>query len=501
MASSLAKGAASQENPVFGGKTFFGHPRGLATLFMTEMWERFSYYGMRALLTLYLVAAPADGGLGFKAATAAAIYSVYIAVVYLLAMPGGWAADRLWGPRRSVAIAGVVIMTGHFLLAVPFEGSFFAGLVFIAVGSGLLKSNISTMVGHLYPDRNDPRRDAGFTVFYIGINLGAFAAPLVIGTVGQNFDWHLGFALAGVGMALGLGQFLLGTKHLAPVSSHVPTPLAAAERASLLKKALIWSALALACCGVVIFTGHFTINWVLWPLSLFGLALPGYYFVRMRRDPDLTGEEKSKISGYVWFFAAAAVFWMIYDQSGSTLTVFAERSTSTKLFDLHFPTSWFQSLNPLFVMALAPVLALVWVRLGSRNPSTVVKFAYGLVGIGTSFGVIMLAQAAAAGGSKVTPLWLTSAYLIQTVAELCLSPVGLSVTTKLAPEKYASQLMGLWFLAVTAGDCVAAIVQLVAGDAFLSEASFAIQGVLAFLAGVALVALRRRVGRLMGDVH
>lgn len=192
---------------------------------MTETWERFSYYGMRALLVLYLTASVTDGGLGMKAATAGAIYSVYTATVYLLAMPGGWFADRLWGPRRTVAIGGTIIMIGHFLLAVPVKASFFVGLVFIAVGSGLLKSNISTMVGQLYPDRNDPRRDGGFTIFYIGINLGAFLAPLAIGTVGQQVDWHLGFAMAGVGMGLGLAQFLIGTRHLAPVSSVVPTPL------------------------------------------------------------------------------------------------------------------------------------------------------------------------------------------------------------------------------------------------------------------------------------
>jgi POT family proton-dependent oligopeptide transporter len=498
---SQMKDATPRETPVYGGKTFFGHPRGLATLFMTEMWERFSYYGMRALLIYYLVASTADGGLGFKAATGAAIYSVYTATVYLLAMPGGWIADRLWGPRRTVAIAGVTIMTGHFLLAVPFEGSFFAGLLFIAVGSGLLKSNISTMVGHLYPDRNDPRRDAGFTIFYIGINLGAFAAPLVIGTVGQKVDWHLGFALAGVGMGLGLAQFLLGTRHLAPVSDVVPTPMDTAERTAVLKKGLLWLAAAVAFYGVVTFSGHFTINWVLWPLSLFGLALPTYYFARMRRDRDLTVDEKNKMSGYIWFFIAAAAFWMIYDQSGSTLSVFASDHTASKLWGFGFPESWFQSLNPLFVMALAPVVAAIWVKLGNRNPSTVVKFAYGLIGIGVSFGVMMLAQAAAGDGAKVTPLWLATVYLVQTVAELCLSPVGLSVTTKLAPEKYSSQLMGLWFLAVTAGDCVAAIVQLVVGDGFLSETSFAIQGALAAVAGVAFVVFRRKVIRLMGDVH
>ncbi|MFF3565976.1 peptide MFS transporter [Streptomyces sp. NPDC002574] len=499
MASSLTEGLAARNQG--SGGSFLGHPRGLATLFMTETWERFSYYGMRALLVLYLTASVADGGLGMKAATAGAIYSVYTATVYLLAMPGGWFADRLWGPRRTVAIGGTIIMIGHFLLAVPVSASFFVGLVFIAVGSGLLKSNISTMVGQLYPDRNDPRRDGGFTIFYIGINLGAFLAPLVIGTVGQNVDWHLGFALAGVGMGLGLAQFLLGTKHLAPVSSEVPTPLDTAERAGMMKKALLWLVAAVVFYGVITFTGHFTINWVLWPLSLLGLALPTYYFTRIRRDQELTSDEKTKVTGYIWFFVVAAVFWMIYDQSGSTLTVFASDHTSSKLWGFHFPESWFQSLNPLFVMALAPVFALLWVKLGRKNPSTTVKFALGLVGIGASFVVMMLAQAAASGDVRVTPLWLAVVYLIQTAAELCLSPVGLSVTTKLAPVKYASQMMGLWFLAVTAGDCVAAILQLVIGDGFLSETSFAIQGGVALAAGVAFVAYRKRVISLMGDVH
>ncbi|MFF3947186.1 peptide MFS transporter [Streptomyces sp. NPDC001902] len=500
MASSLTEGLAAP-NSGFSGRNFLGHPRGLVTLFLTETWERFSYYGMRALLVLYLTASVADGGLGMKAATAFAIYSVYTATVYLLAMPGGWFADRLWGPRRTVAIGGAIIMIGHFLLAVPVKASFFVGLVLIAVGSGLLKSNISTMVGQLYPDRNDPRRDGGFTIFYIGINLGAFLAPLVIGTVGQQVNWHLGFALAGVGMALGLAQFLIGTKHLAPVSSVVPTPLDAAERAGLMKKALLWLVAAVVFYGVVTFTGHFTINWVLWPLSLLGLAVPSFYFWRIRRDQELTSDEKTKVTGYIWFFIVAALFWMIYDQSGSTLTVFASEHTASTLWGFDFPESWFQSLNPLFVMALAPVFAALWMRLRRKNPSTTVKFALGLIGIGASFVVMMLAQAAASGDAKVTPLWLAVVYLIQTTAELCLSPVGLSVTTKLAPAKYASQMMGLWFLAVTAGDCVAAILQLVIGDGFLSETSFAVQGFVALAVGAAFIAYRKRVIQLMGDVH
>lgn len=264
MASSLTKDSATPGTPG-PEKTFFGHPRGLATLFMTEMWERFSYYGMRALLPLYLVA---PGGLHLSAATATAIYSVYLSLVYLLALPGGWFADRVLGPRRTVAVAGAVIMLGHLTLALPYAGSFYAGLGLVAIGSGLLKANISTMVGHLYDGPDDPRRDGGFTVFYIGINVGAFVAPLTIGTVGENVNWHLGFALAAVGMALGLAQFLLGGRYLSPRSDVVPTPMSQAEKASTLRKSALWAAVALVFYTVVGVSGHYTLNWVMVPITV-----------------------------------------------------------------------------------------------------------------------------------------------------------------------------------------------------------------------------------------
>ncbi|MDJ0460377.1 oligopeptide:H+ symporter [Streptomyces sp. H27-C3] len=499
MASSLTK-----DSPSVAGteRTFFGHPRGLATLFMTEMWERYSFYGMRALLVLYLSASVADGGLGFDTATAVAVYSVYNAMVYLLALPGGWFGDRVWGARKTVAISGTIIMIGHFLLALPAEISFFIGLAFIAAGSGLLKANISTMVGHLYPDKNDPRRDGGFTIFYMGINLGAFVAPLTIGYVGQKVNWHYGFAMAGVGMALGLAFYFLGFRNLAEKSNHVPSPLSDAERAATIKKMLTWLAIAVVAYAVIGGTGSFTINWVLWPLTILGLLLPTWYIFRIKRDPELDKVEKSRMSAYVWFFVAAAIFWGIYDQTGSTLSLFAEKSTATTLLGFDFPTSWFQSLNPLYVMALAPVFAWVWVALNrhKREPSTLVKFTFGLVLIGISFGVMMLAQSAAAGGAMVTPLWLASVYLIQTVGELTLSPVGLSLTTKLAPAKYASQMMGVWFLAVTAGDSVIALLQLM-GAPTDTTFWFASQGALAVLAGLAIFMYRRKVQPLMGGVH
>ncbi|MFI5999262.1 peptide MFS transporter [Streptomyces sp. NPDC051366] len=497
MASSLTRDSAAA-----GEKTFLGHPTGLAFLFMTEMWERYSFYGMRALLVLYLATNVADGGLGMNDATAVAIYSVYNAMVYLLALPGGWLGDRVWGARKAVAVAGVVIMTGHFLLAVPATVSFFIGLALIAAGSGVLKANISTMVGQLYRDENDPRRDGGFTIFYMGINLGAFVAPLTIGWVGQEVNWHIGFAMAGVGMALGLLFYFIGFRHLNPVSNQVPSPLSAEEKSSVVKKGLIWLGVAAAAYAIIGLAGIFTINYALWPLTIAGLILPAWAILRIKRDKDLSVVERSRMSAYVWFFAAAAIFWAIYDQTGSTLALFAKDSTDSTLFGFSFPESWFQSLNPLFVMALAPVFAWLWVALArrSKEPTTLAKFSFALVMIGASFGVMMVAQGLAGGDTKVSPMWLVGVYFIQTIGELTLSPVGLSLTTKLAPQKYASQMMGVFFLAVTAGDSTIALLQLL-GAPTDTQGWFATQGVLAVLAGIAIYMYRKKVQPLMGGVH
>ncbi|AZQ71907.1 MFS transporter [Streptomyces luteoverticillatus] len=511
MASSLTKDAAEREktSPASGGMTFFGHPFGLAPLFLTEMWERFSYYGMRALLVVYLIAGGPDakpgsqgGGLHMPEASAVAIYSIYVAMVYLLAMPGGWFGDRVWGPRKTVTIAASTIMAGHLLLAVPGKPTFFAGLALVAIGSGLLKSNISTMVGHLYDGPTDPRRDGGFTLFYIGINLGAFFAPLVIGTVGQEVNWHLGFGIAAAGMALGLMIFLWGTRHLDPKSSVVPTPLSAEERKATLTKALIWLGVAAVFYGIVGGAGIFTLNWALVPITLLGLIIPITVLFRIKRDKDLTDSEQTKVSGYIWFFVAAAAFWMIFDQAGSTMSTFAEKKTADNVFGFSFPSTWFQSVNPLWVMALAPVFAWLWVFLARRNsePSTTVKFSMAMVLIGASFFVFAVPMGMAGDGTKVSPAWLLMIYMIQTMGELCLSPVGLSLTTKMAPKKYASQMLGVWFLAVTAGDCTTGLLS-IAGVDMNGTGTIVFQAALCTLAGVAVWMYRKRIIALMGDVH
>ncbi|MEV6743264.1 oligopeptide:H+ symporter [Streptomyces sp. NPDC051080] len=496
MASSLTKDPASTSGSA---KTFFGHPRGLATLFMTEMWERFSFYGMRALLPLYLVS---SSGLHMNAATATAIYSIYMAMVYLLAMPGGWFGDRVWGPRKTVTISAAIIMLGHLTLALPGSGTFFAGLALVALGSGLLKANISTMVGHLYNGPEDARRDGGFTVFYMGINLGAFAAPLIIGTIGEKVNWHLGFAIAAAGMALGLAQFLIGTRHLSARSSIVPKPLSAEERRTTLRKGLLWLIVAVVFYGVLVATDVYTLNWALVPITIAGLLIPIAVLVRIKRDRDLSKTEQSKMSGYIWFFVAAAVFWMIYDQGGSTLSLFGESSTTNSVFGVDFPTSWYQSVNPVFIMALAPVVAWIWLALNRRGkePSTVVKFGSGLFLVGVSFLVFMLPLTMTTDGDKVSPMWLVSIYFLQTVGELCLSPVGLSVTTKMAPAKYGSQMMGVWFLAVTAGDCTTSLLSL-AGVDLNKTGMVGLEAALAIVAGFAIWVYRKKVSQLMGDVR
>ncbi|WP_419995498.1 peptide MFS transporter [Streptomyces boninensis] len=504
MASSLTKDSAATS-----GKTFFGHPRGLATLFMTEMWERFSYYGMRALLVLYLVSGGADaatgsqgGGLAYTAATATAIYSVYVAMVYLFTMPGGWFGDRVWGPRKTVAIAGVVITAGHLSLALPTDAMFFVGLALIAVGSGLLKANISTMVGQLYDGPNDPRRDAGFSVFYMGINLGAFGAPFIIGWLGEKVNWHLGFGIAALGMALGTIQFLLGSKHLSAQSSVVPNPVTPQERRKVLNVSLATAAVAVVFYAIVVATGVYTLNWALVPITVAGLVIPIWVIARIRRDKDLTGEDKKKLSAFNWFFVACAVFWMIFDQGASTLSLFGDAHTNRDILGWEMPNTLFQSLNPMFVMLLAPVFAVVWLALARRGkePSTVAKYSFGLVVTGLSFFVFLIPLGAATGDEKVAIWWLVLIFLMHTIAELCISPVGLSMTTKLAPAKYLSQMMAVFFLAVTAGDSVTGLLA-IAGVDLNGQGVVALEATAAVVAGIAIYMSRKRVQSLMGEVR
>jgi proton-dependent oligopeptide transporter, POT family len=413
-----------------------GHPRGLSTLFFTEMWERFSYYGMRALLILFMVAPITTGGLGFTTRRAATIYGLYTMAVYASSIPGGWFADRVIGHYRSVLCGGILITLGHFSMAIPTLQTFFLGLALIVLGTGMLKPNVSTMVGFLYrPD--DAGRDAGFSLFYMGINLGAMTAPLVCGFLGQKVNWHFGFAAAGVGMLLGLTQYILGRKHL-------PESTPARQRA-----------------------------------------------VDDAADEPLTPSDWKRIGAICVLFVFALIFWSVFEQAGSTLTLFADHHTRLSLFGWTFPSSWFQSEQPLFVIALAPVFAWLWVRLGKREPSSATKFAAGLALTAIGFLIILpAARIAETQHTRVSPLWLTMLYLVHTFGELCLSPVGLSLVTKISPKKVVGLMMGFWFLATSLGNFFAGFIASFA-DRYPLYRIFTIDFLLAAAGAIALAMLIR----------
>ena len=481
-------------------RTFFGHPRGLSTLFFTEMWERFSYYGMRAILILFMTAPAAAGGLGMDAETAGPIYGTYTAMVYMMSLPGGWLADRVLGQRRAVLYGGILIASGHFSMAVPGLAFFYLGLVLIVLGTGLLKPNISVMVGQLYAD-HDTRRDAGFTIFYMGINLGGFLAPLVCGYLGQQVNWHYGFAAAGVGMVLGLVQYVLGDRALGdtgrdPVRQPTPEAQAALER-----RAWTWVGLTiggLVALGAGIGMGLLPVSpdqvatWAGYLLLIVSVVFFGWLFLA----GDWTPEERSRLYVIGVFFLAAALFWSVFEQAGTTLNLFADRDTRNELFGFAFPSSWFQSVNSIFIIAFAPVLAWVWVTLGRHNPSSPLKFSLALIGVGLGFVLLIPAARAAADGSLVSPGWLLATYFIHTIAELCLSPVGLSSMTTLAPARIVSLMMGVWFLGASVGNYIGG--QL--GGLYESlplDALFGRVGLFAVVFGLLMLVFSARFARMM----
>ncbi len=430
-----------------------GHPRGLATLFLTEMWERFSYYGMRAFLILYMTAPAAAGGLGFAVADAASIYGTYTGSVWGAAILGGLVADRFLGAYRSVLLGGVIIALGHVALAFKALTFFYLGLGLIVVGTGLLKPNISTLVGALYRE-GDGRRDAGFSVFYMGINLGAFLGPLVAGYIAQRIDWHLGFACAAVGMAFGLVQYVLGKRHLTSAIERLsarPTPATP--------------------------TGS-----------------PG-------SRQSLTSDEWTRIGAIVVFFLFAAIFWGAYEQAASTLSLFGDRYTRHEVFGFSFPSSWFQTVQPVAVILLAPLFAWLWLRLGRLEPSSPAKFAFGLAFVGIAFLMLIPAASMAQSGDgiRVSPWWLIAALFVTEFGELCVSPVGLSLVTKLSPVRLVGLMMGVWFLSNSAGNKLAGWSAGFFGSVPLTEI-FGTVAAVTIGASVVMFLLVRPVRKMMGGV-
>lgn len=433
--------------------SFFGHPRGLSTLFFTEMWERFSYYGMRAILILYMTAGAATGGLGMDAATAGAIYGVFTASAYLMGLPCGWLADRIIGQRKAVLYGGIVIAAGNALLAAPLTWTFYLGLGLICVGTGLLKTNASTMVGALYP-KGDNRRDAGFSIYYMGINLGAFLSPLAVGYVGQTISWRLAFLLVTAGMTVGLIQYLATQRHLGEAGLR-PVETPGPEQ----KRQFLWGSVVilgvplligfLQASGMTGFSAGAIANGFSVLLVSCFLAIFGILWAACKEN-----RERRNIAVIFCLFIASALFWSSFEQAGSTLNLFADEKTENVAFGMAYPSSWFQSMNSIWLIALAPLFSLLWLRMGSAEPSVPAKFALGLLFVGLGFLVLVPPAQSADAGLKVGPIWLTATYLLHTIGELCLSPVGLSAMTKLAPERFGGVVMGVFFLSISTGNYV-----------------------------------------------
>jgi POT family proton-dependent oligopeptide transporter len=499
----MAVRAAAAPLPPPQDHAFFGHPRGLSTLFFTEMWERFSYYGMRALLILFMTAPVAAGGLGFDTGVAGAVYGLYTSMVYMSTLPGGWIADRLIGPRRAVLYGGSVIAAGHFSMAFPSLATFYLGLTLIVIGTGLLKGNAAVIVGLLYRPQ-DHRRDAGFSIYYMGINLGAFIAPLVCGYLGQRVNWHVGFATAGIGMVLGLVQYVMGSRTLGEAGLY-PTPAASpAAAARLRQKSTLWGSATLA--SLVLFAlGMYTGVVPVSAKTVADIAGSGLvigtvvFFIWLLVSRGWTSGERRRLYAVTILFIAAGLFWSQFEQAGSTLNLFADRATRTSILGWSFPSSYFQSLQPLFIIVFAPVFAWVWVALGARDPGSSTKFGIGLLCAGAGFAVLMVAATFTADGSRVSPMWLVVVYLLHTFGELALSPVGMSAMTKLAPVRVAGLLMGVWYLAISLGNFVGGRLAALYGSMPLPTLFGAIA---AFGIGACLVmfALAGPIKRLMGDV-
>lgn len=438
---------------------FFGHPSGLSTLFFTEMWERMSYYGMRALLVLYMTAGLQEGGMAITVATATAIYGLYTGAVYFMGLPGGWIADRLIGGQGAVWYGGIIIMLGHIVLAIPSESTFFIGLILVVLGTGLLKPNIGALVGQLY-SAEDRRRDAGYTIYYMGINIGSIIGYFVTGYLASNVGWHWGFGAAAVGMGIGLIQYRITRPNLQGVSAE---PL---QKMSAKAARMSWSAI-IAFLALVVFVtggtiaGMITINPVVvaqYVVVLITLVFLAYYGAIVYFG-KLTPNEMKRMGALFLICVASACFWAGFEQAGSSLNLFGRDYTDRMLGSFEIPPAWFQSANSIFIVVLSPFFAALWINLGKRmmDPSYGVKCAIGLIIMATGFIVMFFAAQYAASGMKVAPTWLITTYFLHTVGELCLSPVALSAVSKLSPKRFAGQMMGVFVLTYSIGNVIAGL--------------------------------------------
>ncbi len=480
---------------------FFGHPKGLFTLFFTEFWERFSYYGMRAILLFYMYYELSKGGLGINETTALSIMSIYGALVYMSGVIGGWLADRIFGTSKAVFYGGVLIMLGHIVLAMPGGAiALFISMGLIVLGTGLLKPNVSSIVGDIY-SKDDIRRDSGFSIFYMGINMGSFIAPWIVGTIGLKYNFHLGFSLAAIGMFFGLLMFVFTKKkNLGLAGTQIANPLKPEERKRFFTTAIAVVVVLGALIYISIPRGWLTFDSFIGLVGILGFVIPFSYFIVMYRSKKTTPDEKSRIIAYIPLFLAAVMFWSIAEQGSTILALYADKRTDLDVFGFHISPAWFQSLNPLFIIVLAPVFAWLWIKMGKRQPTIPQKFSLGILFAGLSFIVILLPAYFGGADTLVNPLWLALSIFIAVLGELCLSPVGLSATTKLAPAAFSAQTMSLWFLSNAAAQALNA--QLVKFYSPENEMMyFGIIGGVAIVLSLILFAISPFIMKFMKGVH
>lgn len=486
-------------------KGFFGHPKGLSTLFLTEFWERFSYYGMKAILIYYLYYSVADGGFGLSQAVAMQIVAIYGTLIYMSGLIGGWIADRITGTQDAVFYGGFLIMFGHILLSIP--GNLTAAMIallLIIAGTGLLKPNISTTVGELY-ERNDPRRDAAFTLFYMGINLGALLSPLITGQLQTKIGFHAGFLAAAIGMFFGLIVFAIKRKkNLGLAGRNVPIPLTKPEIKKFVLITVGVIVLFLIYLWILHLNNALTLGNFSFLITLLGIVLPVYIFLNMILSKNITKDERSRVYSYVPLYITSVAFWMIQEQGSTILATFADKKTQLEmseltngLIDFSIPAAWAQSLNPIFIVLLAPIFATLWMKLGKYNPPTVHKFAIGAIIGGFSYLVMIIPLAT--GNELINPLWLVLSFLLITIGELCISPVGLSTTTKLAPVTFTARMMSLWMLSNATAQGLNA--QLVVVYTKINQSDyFMYSGLIAVIIGVLLLIISPKVRRAMKGV-
>jgi POT family proton-dependent oligopeptide transporter len=492
-------------------KTLFGQPLGLYVLFFTEMWERFSYYGMRAILLLFLLD-KINGGMGMDTGDSGAIYGLYTASVYLLSLPGGWVADNIIGQRRAIWYGGITIMIGHLILAVPgSQELFFFGLAIVAFGTGLLKPNISTVVSELYPEGGG-RRDAGFSIFYMGINLGSFLGITIVGYLGQKVGWHYGFGAAAVAMFFGLLVYkFFGNKYLRDLGVGVKAKEKSLDSSgneiAVGNKTLSYVFAGLLIALLTFFAVTGTFQWtgkseVVQSIGIIIASLLPFYFLNMIYASGLNKVEQKRVAVLVVLFIGAVTFWAGFEQQGSTLQIFADRHSK---LPFGMPSSWFQNFNALFILIFAPVLGALWIWFDKKNInySTPAKFGTALLLLAAGFYVMVLGSNVAVTGVKASALFLTFTFLFHTLGELCISPVGLSAFTKLAPKKFMSQLMGIWFVATSMGNLIGGLFTGGFNEENLAQMPELYMMVVwaSLIVGVIIILLSKPIEKLMGGVR